>query len=68
MEREAARQLARVQIAMWLPASCAVCHRPYLDVDDFLERNPRAGGGAGQPWDGTFVDDACYRAHVEGES
>jgi len=65
---EEATALTRLQIAMWLPAACAVCKKPYASVDDFLDRNPRAGPGFHRPrgdprpvdWDQAFIDDACY--------
>jgi hypothetical protein len=61
MDEESARQLARLQIAMWLPAKCQVCQTPYRDVDDFRARNPRVGPGFQKGADITefFVDDAC---------
>lgn len=43
MEREAARQLARVQVAMWIGDNwcrCVICAHAYESVDDFLERDP----------------------------
>jgi hypothetical protein len=60
--REEATALTRIQVAMWLPAKCKVCGKPYASVDDFLERQPRAGPGFGTPWDHdtAFIDDACY--------
>jgi mono/diheme cytochrome c family protein len=54
-----ARQMLRIQVAMWLPASCAGCHRPYGDVDDFLERSPMAGPGF-PGGDEAFIDQACW--------
>jgi hypothetical protein len=60
VEKEAwAQQMLRVQVAMWLPASCAQCHVPYRDVDDFLERNPKAGPGFPGEKD-AFVDSDCW--------
>jgi len=55
-KKEWAHGLMRLQIAMWLPASCEECGKPYESVDDFLARNPRAAS------DGeiSFVDDACW--------
>jgi hypothetical protein len=60
--------LVRLQVAMWVDgtACCAHCKRPYASVDDFLERNPRAGpgiGGSGYPEDDRFIDDACWPAY-----
>jgi hypothetical protein len=49
----------RVQLAMWLPARCAVCGDPYESVDDMLLRNPRATETTPDP-DTGFIDDACF--------
>lgn len=68
MNEQAAHALMRVQIAMWLPASCAECGREYESVDDFLARNPRAGQGwdsKNDEWTDRFVDDSCYPAYAE---
>jgi hypothetical protein len=66
--KKEAHVLMRLQVAMWLPAACYVCKKPYADVDDFLARDVRAGPG----WRGNgevdmeqrFVDDACYTEEV----
>lgn len=34
MDAETAEQLSRLQVAMWLPARCAVCGVEYADVDE----------------------------------
>ena len=72
MDQAARAQLARVQIAMWLPAKCAVCGKAYESVDDFMARNPRANGAPGQPWepdpDTGFVDDACWKPPADPDS
>jgi len=54
-----ARQLSRIQFAMWLPARCALCAHEYDSVDDFIERNPRATPTTPDP-DTGFVCDGCW--------
>lgn len=56
---EQAHSLTRLQIAMWLPASCQECGDEYRNVDDFLARGVRRGLGDGF----TFVDEACWDRH-----
>lgn len=65
--KEEAHALARVQIAMWLPMACGQCGVEYASVDDFIDRNPRAGEG----WKGEdgdlsqkFIDEACWGAYL----
>jgi hypothetical protein len=68
-KKEWAHHVMRLQIAMWLPAHCAVCKREYESVDDFLARNPRAGRGWDREptdWDDAFVDDACFGSYGVG--
>lgn len=75
MDKDSARALMRVQIAMWLDdyphesprSSCATCHRPYKSVDDFLERNPYSGLGFGkQDRDDWFIDSGeCWDRYAE---
>lgn len=62
--KEFARSMIRVQVAMWLPASCLQCGREYASVDDWLARNPRGGNDKEQPCGG-FVDDACWPAFAK---
>jgi hypothetical protein len=72
MEPDAARALARVQIAMWIDGelACPQCHRVFTSVDDYIERNPVAGAGwGGSDGPGDHVDWACWpeyqKAHPE---
>lgn len=54
-----ANQMTRLQVALWLPASCW-CGQPYVNVDDFLARDPRRGYGEGME----FVDAECWDAYM----
>lgn len=67
MDTETAESIGRLQVAMWLPARCAVCGIEYKDVDDFIARDPRATGST--PWtpdpDTGFTDDLCWEAPSE---
>lgn len=56
--QEEATQLMRIQVAMWLPASCW-CGQPYVNVDDFIARNPKRGYVEGME----FVDTECWAAY-----
>ncbi len=57
-KREWVNHLLRIQVALWLPASCEQCGVVYRDVDDFLSRNPHHGGtDAGRI---LFVDKSCW--------
>lgn len=65
-ERKAfGHSMLRIQVAMWLPASCLHCGREYASVDDWLARKPRGGDDKKQPCGG-FVDDACWAAYATG--
>lgn len=73
MDADATDALTRVRIAMWLDdyphenprSSCAECRKPYKSVDDFIERNPRAGVGFGKSErDDWFVDDVCWSGYA----
>lgn len=59
-----AHQMMRVQVAMWLPASCFQCGKQYVSVDDFLERNPKAGYGWPDGQD-RYIDSACWKAYAK---
>ncbi len=65
VSKSMAQQLLRVQIALWLPTSCAHCGRKFVSVDDFLARDPRAGRDWGKPGHSAerFVDAACWDAY-----
>lgn len=55
---------ARLQVAMWLPASCAQCGIEYDGVDDFMVRKVRAGRSFMEDPTDSFVDDACWNAYT----
>jgi hypothetical protein len=68
MEPDAARALARVQIAMWVDGTlaCPQCGRVFTSVDDYIERNPVAGAGWGEGnGPGDHVDQACWAEYVK---
>lgn len=62
-----AKQMARVQMAMWCDGKtkCAYCGSVYRSVDDFLERNSRAGKKTKDGID--FVDKKCFNKYLERE-
>lgn len=63
-KKEWADGMLRLQVAMWLPASCLQCKREYASVEDWLARRPRGGNDKKQPCGG-FVDDACWPAYAK---
>ena len=60
-----AKSMARIQFAMWISdgAKCAHCKKPYLSVDDFIARDPRAANP--KVFEEMFVDEACWDDYLK---
>jgi hypothetical protein len=66
MDKETARALMRVQIAMWVDGelACPQCKKPFASVDDYLARNPICGE-RDRKHNLTHVDEKCWPKYLQ---